>query len=236
MKKMMSLMAGLLAFVALAMLPSCQNAATIGGVSADGKGGNGGGTGGGSGGGEISGLYRLADGYDIAPWNCWDNCRLTAEVTSGADGGARMVSNKGKCDGTYFGVNLAAGTGSGANSDIDGKGFTKIVFKVRGTIPANLLKFYAIAKAGPVGPLTGKVDTNGNPVLFALDDAIYTKSGDYNETTWTTVTVDVKGAATMSSAFICMAENGCGSPLWVEVKDIDWQTADGTSVVPEYIE
>ena len=63
MKKMMSLMAGLLAFVALAMLPSCQNAATIGGVSADGKGGNGGGTGGGSGGGEISGLYRLADGY-----------------------------------------------------------------------------------------------------------------------------------------------------------------------------
>ena len=31
MKKMMSLMAGLLAFVALAMLPPCQNAATIGG-------------------------------------------------------------------------------------------------------------------------------------------------------------------------------------------------------------
>ena len=184
--------------------------------------------GGSSGGGTaIPGLYKVADGYDISIWACWDGeaCRITAVSENGQDGGVRLKSvSPTKCDGSYFGVNLAAGTGGGANADINPNGFSKISFKIRGTISSSILNVYALGAGENTAIPAGK------PTIASLTSA-------YNATEWTTVTLDMGTTVSqnLTSALILGAENGATTDQWVEIKEIDWLDAEGNSVVPEYI-
>lgn len=166
----------------------------------------------------------------MGPWDCWDNDGPVAETADGTDGGLRINSLTRPCDGVYWGVNLAAGTGVGVNADLDGKDFTKIVFKLRGSVAAAEVYFFATSSGEGIGDWDGTThDSNGGKKWYAVDH--YTS--DYNETTWTEIIVpitDGKSSSTMNSAFT-IGGNAAG---WVEIKDIDWQDADGNSVVPEY--
>lgn len=187
---------------------------------------------GGSGGNGMPGLYKVGQGYELAPWDCWDHDGTVAELSAGADGGIRLTAITRNCGGTYFGVNLAAGTESGANADLDGKGFTKIVMKIRGTASIGEVYFFAInaGEGNSIGDGDGTKDDWGNYIWYKLSH--YTT--EYNETTWTEIEVPItigNSTNTMSSCLTVGGDKG-----WLEIKDIDWQDADGNSVIPAYIE
>ena len=172
-----------------------------------------------------SAVYVDAEGFDMSCWQCWDGgeCRDTGIITDVKEDGVRVaVGAAKKCDGTYFGANLAAGTGYGANFDIDGKGFTKMTFKMRGTLNSSLCKVYILDKGRAEGAELGKAT-----VLPPMDAA-----------EWVEVTVDgLYTTAPLSSAFLFFADNNAGKAGdYVEIKDIQWLDADDNPVVPTYIE
>lgn len=181
---------------------------------------------GGSGGSGMPGLYKVGQGYELAPWNCYDGDGTVAELSAGTDGGVRLTPITRPCNGTYFGVNLAAGTEFGANADLDGKGFTKIVMKIRGTASKDEVYFFAI-NAGE-GNSIGDGSASGE--WYKLSH--YTT--EYNETTWTEIEVPITIGNSTSTMSSCLTVGGDGG--WLEIKDIDWQDADGNSVIPTYIE
>lgn len=182
-----------------------------------------------------NGLYKYAEGYEMGPWNCWDNCGSTATTSDGADGGLRITAIHREHGQSYFGVNLAAGSDVGSNSDLDGKGFTQVEFKIRGAIPSKLIYFFFIDDGESIGDKDGGTDANGKPTFKTLN--IYDSGNKYGESEWLTVTVPLNATASsyMSSAFTVGANDGFtkGSD-WIEIKDIDWKDADGKSVVPAY--
>lgn len=205
------------------------------------NGDNGNGSGGG---GSSTGLYKVADGYEMGAWSCWEpdwgnpSDGDSATVTDGVDGGVRISPNKRPCDSTYAGVNLAAGTSVGKNSDLDGKGFTKVVFKLRGNISSDLFWFYGInANNDACGESPGK-DDNGKPIYNKkLSD--YDTGSKYNDTSWEEFTIPLPTPTNaMSSALTIHIDNdpNWSEDKWIEIKDIDWQDADGKSVVPEYVD
>lgn len=222
---------------------SCQNdtvtaddGANIRDYSTINKGSSGGSTGGGGGSGAASTLYAKAEGFENGPWGCWDSDGETATTTNGNDGGLRIVPNKRPCGSTYCGVNLAAGTKVGKNADLDGSMFTKVIFKLRGNINASLISFYGLNKDKDkkCGTMTGK-DENNNDVYKMLDKY----NSDYNAETWTEITIELPNSTkTMSSALTLSIANdpSWSDSKWIEIKDIDWQDANGNSVVPVYIE
>ena len=179
------------------------------------------------------GLYKKADAFFYGAWDCWNNDGTTAIITNGSDGGLRITSNTrpAPCNAHYWGVNLAGGSGNGGVADLDGKGFTKIVMKLRGTCTG--LYFFEInaGKDNSIGDwdLVSR-DGNGGIKWYTLEH--YNTA--YNATTWTEVTIPVnygQSTGTMSSLLTIGSDN----EGWVEIKDIDWQKADGTSVIPTYI-
>lgn len=200
------------------------------------NGDNGNGSGGG---GSSTGLYKVADGYEMGPWNCWDNCGPVATVDKASDGGVRItVLSRNNGVATYTGVNLAAGTEVGKNADLDGKGFTKVVFKLRGTVKSNLISVYGENgdKTVVCGEKTG-TDSNGNNVFKKL--SVYDTDSKYNDKTWTEFSIPLsKSTSAMKSAFVIATDDDpeWSEGKWIEIKDIDWQDADGKSVVPEYVD
>lgn len=210
---------------------SCQNdtvtaddGANIRDYSAINKGSSGGSTGGGGGSGAASTLYAKAEGFDIAVWGSWQTTSAPiADVSDGSDGGVRITSIERPDAGTYMGVNLAAGSGSGANADLDGKGFKQIKCKVRGTIKPNFASLYII---------------NGTENEVGKDKNLSAFVGDkWSSTEWTEVTITgLNSSSKMSAGLIVFVDNdGCKFGDWIEIKEIDWQDANGTSVVPAYI-
>ncbi|MBO6177154.1 MAG: hypothetical protein J6O39_06390 [Treponema sp.] len=175
-----------------------------------------------------NGLYKHAEGYEMGPWQCWDNDGAVATTEDGADGGMRITQALRPCGGTYWGVNLAAGTNSGANKDLDGKGYTKIVMKIRGTTPANTIYFFGNNETEGIGDWDGVSQDGNGKVWYRLDH--YTS--EYNETTWTEITVPVTYGEVTSTMSSCLTIGGDGG--WVEVKEIDWQDDEGNFVVPAY--
>ena len=177
---------------------------------------------------ENNGLYKYAPGYEMGPWNCWDKDGPVAETENGSDGGMRIKQAVRPCGGTYWGVNLAAGSEVGKNADLDGKGYTKVVMKIRGTTPASTIYFFANTSEEGIGDWDGvSADGNGK-VWYRLNH--YTS--EYNETTWTEITVPITYGTSSNKMSSCLTIGGDGG--WVELKDIDWQKEDGTSVVPAY--
>jgi len=181
---------------------------------------SGSGGGGGAGG---NGLYAHADGFDIAVWGSWQTKSAPiAEVTNGSDGGVRLTSISRPDDGTYMGVNLAAGSGSGANADLDGKGFKQIKCKVRGTIKPEYASLYII---------------NGTGSEVGKDKTLSKYVTNWSETEWSEVTITgLNSTSKMSAGLIVFVDNdGCAIGDWIEIKNIDWQDASGNSVIPAYI-
>ncbi len=177
------------------------------------------------------GLFKNADAFFYGAWNCWDSDGDVATVTNGSDGGLHIEANTRPCGAHYWGVNLAGGSGNGGVADLDGKGFTKIVMKLRGTCTG--LYFFEInaGNGNSIGDwdLVSR-DSNQNIKWYTLEH--YNTA--YNATTWTEVTIPVtygQSTGTMSSLLTIGSDN----EGWVEIKDIDWQKADGTSVIPAYI-
>ncbi len=175
--------------------------------------------------GAISGnsLYSHAEGFDIAVWGSWQTTSAPiAEVTNGSDGGVRLTSIDRPDAGTYMGVNLAAGSGSGANADLDGKGFKQIKCKVRGTIKPEYASLYII---------------NGTNNEVGKDKTLSKYVTNWSETEWSEVTITgLSGTSKMSAGLIVFVDNeGCDIGDWIEIKDIDWQDASGNYVIPAYI-
>ena len=183
------------------------------------------GSGSGSGGG-ANGLYANADGFDIAVWGSWQTTSaLIASVSDGADGGVRLTSIDRPDAGSYMGVNLAAGSGNGANADLNGNGFTQIKCKLRGTVDPAYTSLYIINGEGDSKTEVGK-DTKLSTYVETL-----------STTDWVDVTIkDLNSSSKMSAGLIVFADNdGCAIGDWIEIRDIDWQDSDGNSVVPTYI-
>lgn len=210
---------------------SCQNdtvsaddGANIRDYSSINKGSSGGssGSGGGGGSGNASGLYAKAEGFEISVWGSWQTTSAPiAEVSNGADGGVRLTSIERPDAGTYMGVNLASGTGNGANADLDGKGFKQIKCKVRGTVNPKFAALYII---------------NGTSSEVGKEKTLSNYVATLSETEWTEVTITgLNSSSAMSSALIVFADNdGCNIGDWIEIKNIDWQDSNGNSVIPVY--
>ncbi len=182
-------------------------------------------------------LYLVAEGYEQGPWGCWEATPDgdTAICTKGSEGGLRIETTKRGCGSTYAGVNLAAGTEVGANADLDGSMFTKVVFEFRGNIDASLISFYGLNadKTKKCGDCTGQ-DAQGNDVFKTLDKY----DTEYNAETWTQITIDLPNStSTMSSALTLSIANdpNWDEGKWVEIRNIDWQNDSGKSVVPVYV-
>jgi hypothetical protein len=174
------------------------------------------------GGGEGNGLYKNASGFDISVWGSWQTTTAPiASVTDGADGGVRLTSIDRPDAGTYMGVNMAPGTGSGANADLNGNGFTQIKCKLRGNVNPKFTALYII---------------NGNDNEVGKDKTLDKYTPTLSETEWTEVTITgLKSTSKMSSALIVFVDNdGCAIEDWIEIKEIDWQDSSGNSVVPKY--
>lgn len=168
-------------------------------------------------------LWAYAEGYDIAVWGSWQTVTAPiASVSDGADGGVRLTSIERPDDGTYFGVNMCAGSGSGATADIDGKGFTQIHCYVRGTVDPKYTSFYIINGAGASGSEVGKTKN-----LLDFFDGL-------SETEWKEITVTgLTSSSAMSAGLVIFCDNdGCEFGDWIEVKSIDFQDDSGNSVIP----
>lgn len=171
-------------------------------------------------------LYANAEGFDIAVWGSWNTKSAPiAAVTDGSDGGVRLTSIDRPDTGTYMGVNLAAGSGDGANADLNGNGFKQIKCKLRGVVNPEYTSLYIINGAGDSKVEVGK-DTKLSSYVTEL-----------SETEWVEVTITgLNSTAAMSSGLIVFADNdGCAIGDWIEIKSIDWQDENGNSVVPVYV-
>ena len=187
------------------------------------------------------GLFKYSNyDYFITEWSCWDNCgALTANYEIGSDGGLRLSPaprfGSSCINQTYFGVGLA----STYDKSIDGNDFTQVQFKIRGTIPAEAMSFYAVSQQDMFAYLGNQIgtDANGIPIISPLsDESVYIGAENYNADTWTTVTYTIEGdKSDLSSAFTISVADGIPSDSWVEIKEIDWLDAYGNSVIPELI-
>ena len=232
MKKVNLIKAVLAAALCVFFAAACQNDAVVDDGShqrdyskIDTGGGDSGGGSGGGGGARATGLYAKADGFDIAPWGSWKtDTDPIAEVSNGADGGVRLTSIPRSDEGTYMGVNLAPGSGSGANADLNGNGFKQIKCKLRGTVKPAETYLYIINGAGNSKVEVGKDKSLSNYVT------------NFSETTWSEVIITgLNSTAAMSAGLIVFADNGgCNIGDWIEIKEIDWQDASGNSVIPTY--
>lgn len=186
-------------------------------------------------GGAYKNLYKNADGFECGPWNCWECSSTTATMTAIEEGVRLQPTRESGCNystQTYYGVNLAAGTEVGKNADLQANGFTKVVFEIRGTTPADKIMFYALTESKCIGPNPRK-DANNSDVC----DALNSYCTEYNASTWTQVTVNLPDATnTMKSALTISVADGIDANTYVEIKNIDWQDANGNSVVPTYAE
>lgn len=172
----------------------------------------------------IDHLYKVADGYEMGAWNCWDSADSTATIEIGEDGGVRLTALKRPCDATYFGVNLAAGSGSGATADLDCRSVKKIEFEVRGTIPSDMVTFYMCGK------------TNGDK-KDERSGALEKPASAYNASSWTKLSFEVSPDDLTAQGFVCSVDNNPDGweTQWIEIRNIDWQDASGGSVVPKYV-
>lgn len=214
MKKIITFITACSLLFAAAMLSGC--AADASADTGDGGGEN-------NGGGTATDLYVNCEGFDIAPWDNWDSSNhILAEVTNGADGGIRLTDLARNDTGTYFGVNVAAGSNSGATADINGKGFTQIKCKIRGNVAPAYCSIYIIDSAGTEIGKTTKLSTYVSTL---------------SETDWTEITVTgLTSTAAMKSALTFFCDNdGAAIGDWIEIKNIDFLDANGLSVSPAYI-
>ncbi len=198
-------------------------AAMFSGCAADASADTGGGDDDNGGSSTATDLYVNCDGFDIAPWDNWDSSgNILATVTNGSDGGIRLTNNERNDTGTYFGVNVAAGSNSGATADINGNGFTQIKCKIRGNVTPSLCSIYII---------------NGTGTEVGKATVLSTYVSSLSETDWTTITITgLTSTSTMASALTFFCDTG-GAAIgdWVEIKEIDFLNASGDSVSPAYI-
>lgn len=184
-------------------------------------------------------LFVASDGYDISVWNCWNCDSTTGLVEELSEGGIRCKSYRDSSCGegqNYFGVNLAAGSGNGATADIDGQGYTQVVLKVRGNVALDKFGLYAETSTGATGA-NAKPASNGGTemdpaskfVQNAEDKTLY-ENGEWIELRIT----GFKSTDKMKSALMLSVFDPCSADAYVDIKGIDFQDADGNSVVPVY--
>lgn len=186
--------------------------------------------------------------FSVGVWYCydldWDDSTtpdidegLTAALSKGTDGGYHIIAQKRACGATYFGCNLAGGSNYGAAADINGAGFTKIKFKIRGTVPASSLYVAAILNLGSDKFVVGAPASSGGKLpADGKDNTMANRCSGYNSSTWTECTVPVSpnGAANFvySSVFTIATIDGIPDKSWVEVKDVEWLDSAGENVAP----